>query len=92
MARIGDNDLAMDPLAVRGRVHSLETFGTVDGPGTRLVVFCQGCPMRCAYCHNPDTWEVVPVDAPEGEQPGARPGRRVSVGEVLETFERNRPF
>lgn len=82
----------MDPLAVRGRVHSVETFGTVDGPGTRLVVFCQGCPMRCAYCHNPDTWEVVPVDAPEGEQPGARPGRRVSVGEVLETFERNRPF
>ena len=92
MARIEDNGLAMGPLAVRGRVHSVETFGTVDGPGTRLVVFCQGCPMRCAYCHNPDTWEVVPADVPEGEQPGARAGHAVSVGEVLETFERNRPF
>ena len=81
-----------DPLAVRGRVHSVETFGTVDGPGTRLVVFCQGCPMRCAYCHNPDTWEIVPAEAPEDGLPGARPGRSASVGEVLETFERNRPF
>lgn len=62
-----------------GRIHSLESFGTVDGPGTRFVVFVQGCPMRCAYCHNPDTWSMVG-------------GNQMEVSEILDQYERNRPF
>jgi len=42
---------------VIGRINQLESFGTVDGPGIRFVVFFQGCPLRCQFCHNPDTWE-----------------------------------
>lgn len=65
--------------ACSGNIHSIETFGTVDGPGVRFVVFMQGCPMRCAYCHNPDTWSV-------------RAGREVGVSELVDEFERNRAF
>lgn len=62
-----------------GYIHSLETFGTVDGPGIRLVVFFQGCPMRCLYCHNPDTW------APNK-------GQKMTVDEILSVYEKNRSF
>lgn len=47
---------------MKGRIHSIQSMGTVDGPGVRTVVFTRGCPLRCVYCQNPDTW-----DATEGE-------------------------
>jgi len=43
---------------IKGRIHSFESFGTLDGPGIRFLVFMQGCPLRCIYCHNRDTWDV----------------------------------
>ena len=58
-----------------GNIHSIESCGTVDGPGIRFVVFTQGCPLRCQYCHNPDTWDLT------GE------GNKMSVDEILTQYE-----
>lgn len=43
---------------IKGKIHSIETMAAVDGPGIRFAVFMQGCPQRCIYCHNPDTWKA----------------------------------
>lgn len=62
-----------------GRIHSCETFGTLDGPGIRYVLFLQGCPLRCKFCHNPDSWDI-------------RAGRLMTLEEVLADIEPYVPF
>ena len=64
---------------ILGKIHSIETCGTVDGPGIRFVVFTQGCPMRCAYCHNPDSWAYETDNL-------------VSVDDILERYDGVKEF
>lgn len=64
---------------MKGYIHSLESFGSVDGPGIRYVIFFSGCPMRCAYCHNPDTWSMTA-------------GTLTDVDELVKKALRYRPY
>lgn len=62
-----------------GYIHSIESFGAVDGPGMRYIVFTAGCPLRCAFCHNPDTWNMAE-------------GKKMSPEEILEDALKDRAY
>lgn len=64
---------------LQGRVHSTESFGSVDGPGIRFIIFLQGCAMRCRYCHNPDSWDT-------------HKGTLYTADELLDMAERYRSY
>ena len=62
-----------------GRIHSIQSLGTIDGPGVRFVAFLQGCPLRCACCHNPDTWD-------------RNGGREITAADLVQKAERYREY
>lgn len=64
---------------MKGKVHSIESMGLVDGPGIRTVVFLQGCNLRCQYCHNPDTWDL-------------KGGKEMSADEIVSKVKRFKPY
>lgn len=64
---------------MKGRIHSIETLGLLDGPGIRTIFFLQGCPLRCSYCHNPDTQQIVG-------------GNEMTSDEIVQTAKRYLPY
>ncbi len=61
------------------KLHSIETLGTVDGPGIRFVVFLSGCPLKCKYCHNRDTWDMSN-------------GKDLSLDKLIKKIVRSKPY
>lgn len=66
-------------MSIKGRINSIQSLGTVDGPGIRFVVFFQGCPLRCKCCHNPDTWDI-------------NGGTEISAEEIVEKAKRCKSY
>ena len=64
---------------MKGYIHQLESFGCADGPGSRFIIFFSGCPLRCLYCHNPDTWKMTD-------------GKQYTVEELLKEAETCRAY
>lgn len=64
---------------LKGRIHSFDSFGTVDGPGIRFIVFMQGCPLKCKFCHNRDTWDFDK-------------GKEYTVEEIVKKLKRVKPY
>lgn len=62
-----------------GHIHSIESFGTVDGPGIRFVIFMQGCTLKCKYCHNRDTWKV-------------NAGKKITIDELVKEIQNYRTY
>ena len=63
------------------KIHSIDTFGTHDGPGIRLVIFAQGCPFRCLYCHNPDTQALE-----------TNKTKTITIKEVMELLQKEKSY
>ena len=78
MRGVGADILYVD-ITTMIRVHSTESFGTMDGPGIRLIVFVQGCRFRCLYCQNPDTQDMFG-------------GKEMSPAEIMQRVEKERPY